>query len=193
MSNIYGPPGVGKLSSVFTGDKGGSGLILVKFDDSDPGKPKGRAASKRIFTLPRGTRSNEGAPPPNSLVMLIQDWTWVASERVQPNYTLSETEHIYTFGRTLPTMNVTGLVVNKDVKGARFFSNFNAQTLRERWESTLRARKSGEANKPRVLVQVDELGATFKGVAVNLQINKNLGNEAFVTATLSVLILKGFE
>lgn len=161
MPNIYGPPGVGRISGIFPEGDGGSGVVLVRNEDRS-----------------------------KTLTMLVQSWSYNASERVQENHTLSETEHIYTFGHVLPKISITALVVHKKIKGKSFLNNYTGGSLRKDWEDFIRARKSGEQNKPLVLVQLDELEGTFKGVATGMSINKDLSNEAFLVVNLAITVLK---
>ena len=172
-NNVFFPPGIGKVSNVFPGQAGGSGVVQIQFD-------KG--------TFPRASDLSD-------VIILVQNHAIDFGERTQEVTTLSETEHLYTFGRRLPRLTIQGLVLGSAIitKGQAFFNGYDNNKLLFDWEKQMRARKSGEQNKPKVQVYLEDFAKTFSGVATRMMVNKDLSNEAMASVTLEIIVLRGFE
>jgi len=179
MGGIYGPPGLGRVPEIFkeggsdgNTEKGGSGFVELRYDEG--------GESRDVRTT-------------GDIRLLIQSWSYTSSERVQENLTLSETEHIYTFGRSLPKVSLQAFVTHEEIAGRTFLENSTGKSFLQIWEKFLRARKGGLKNTPSAYIVLSELGITASGVAVAMSLNKSLSNEALIVVNIEVLLLEGFE
>ena len=185
-----GGPGVGHVSGIFK--KPPVGVVIVGFRFPAPG-----GTGKRVTSQVRNSISEaQSIPNPfSSIGVLVQSFNLSFSERVDEVLTLSETEHIYTFGRTLPKVSVSGLLINKNteiIKQGKI-ARPSSKEIVKNWEEGLRAKMSGIDSKPTALVKIDSIGRVLKGVATQMTLGSSVQQEAMIQISLQIIITEGFE
>lgn len=166
MANLFEGPGIARIAGIF--EKDAVGIALVKF---------------RSFA---GT--NNGSPATASF--LIQSWSVMRSERTQEVVTLAETEHIYTFGKNLPKVTVSGYFINPNT-GASIQNQEKADAIPPLWKENIRAKLSGERNLPLVIVQLEATKDVLECVADSITYSGNVNQESLIEATLQLTVING--
>lgn len=170
MPDIFGGPGIGHVANPFE-------------------------ATSSIGIMQFAVRSDFGG---TFLVepFLIQNYQFNPSERVQESYTLAETEHLYTFGRTLPRLVVTGYFLNSNTKGSTTIptlSSAGRRTLSKDiikiWEDMIRAKRAGQDKQPTVRVAISPLNTMFLCVPISMSLVQGIDLEALVQVSIEMLVL----
>ena len=117
---------------------------------------------------------------------LVQNYSFQLSERIQEVYTLSETNHLYTFGNNLARLSISGFFIHPGV------GSWNSgDTSKEFYESynSIRAKKSGEEGETLVKVRLNAFGKSFDCVLVSASFSQSAGNEVLVSTDLSFIVM----
>jgi hypothetical protein len=173
-----GGPGIGRFDSPFDSEPIGEAIVLLSVSGSEKD-----TIAPGALTSPRNL-----LPGTSGFSFLIQSWNLVRSERTQEVVTLAETNHMYTFGRNLPKVTVSGYFINANAAGS---GGTPSDAIFEIWENVMRARKCGESNSAKVIVRLKALKETLRCVAESLTLNGNVGQEALIDATLQLTVLNG--
>jgi hypothetical protein len=213
MSKFFGGPGIGRSASPFGDAKTvGAVLLLVKGGGEGNSSNSGGAGGNRVGgTVARGSggsgssggsdtaqTKNElaraakkglpgGGAGTETVLFLVQNWSMSNAERTQEVVTLGDTEHIYTFGRVLPKLSVTGYFIS--IKSASDIHTYPSDKILKLWEKSLRAKVGGKSNQPNAIVYIEALGSSLQCVAENLTLGGNVGQEVLVEATLQLTVL----
>lgn len=161
MSGIFGLPGIGKQGSPH--DTIAYGVALFT------SVPSGKLVTP----------------------FLIQNYQFDISERTQEVTTLAETEHLYTFGRNLTRLTITGYFLNDDMEGAEQIEggNFTSKDLLTLWDNEIRAKKAGEAKTPSVEVRLSTYVKTFKCVPIAMNVSHSVDTEALIQASITMIVM----
>jgi len=136
----------------------------------------------------------------SQLTFLIQSWNLIKAERLQEVKTLADTEHLYTFGKELPRIELSGYFINKTLS-PKMSASFETQErttsseILRIWDE-MRAKSIGQLSSdsdiidPLVSVEIAPLERVFFGVGVNLRLTNTITMEALIDASFTVLVME---
>lgn len=161
--------------------------------------PPGVGEGPDIYDIdPKGVIFIEHKISGNELLFLIQQWNLVKGERVQEVKTLADTGHLYTFGKELPRIEVSGYFISttgspKTAENIRRRKIVSDEVL-EIWDS-VRAKAIGAEFSTLgafsyLAADIHPLGRTFFGVGINLQLNNSISLETMVNGTFTIIVME---
>ena len=184
MADLFNGPGIGKFANMFGKNPIGTALVL--------GRAGTGVRQPNLSALSTQTRAGITSAANNNdlfgLNFLVQSWTLVRSERIQEVVTLAETEHVYTFGKNLPRVTMSGYFINSKTRGRQDTQSREVSLF---WKTILRAKISGQEGKLNVVVALDAMNDTLQCVAESINVSGNVNQEALIEATLQLVVLNG--
>lgn len=151
---------------------------------------KGPAVDVVVKTTPFPTKGMISIEGVGGFQAVIQNVVVTKGERVQEVVTFGEGEHIYTFGKSVDRVTISGIVFIEEylVDGISSTAKERISTkLMTAWDK-MRAKSAGEKNDPQLMLVIKGIGA-FWCVGQGLNLTRDLNQEYAASFTLSALVI----